>query len=137
MLAINSLLKCREGYVHASPLLNASGMPSPPHEAVTAGTQTLLERQSPPSIPPTAPPALLTSCIINKPETGYSLFAPVLYSRIFWNIPYIRIRYSQVFFFTLEDMKIHQFVSEKQLFANDFSTVCSHWLILISSFRSS
>lgn len=50
-LAINSLLKCHEGYMHPSPLLNASGMPSPPHEAVTAGTRTLLDRQSPPSLP--------------------------------------------------------------------------------------
>lgn len=41
------------------------------------------------------------------------------------------------FTFTLEDTTIHRFLSEKQLFANKSSTVCSRWLVLISSFRCS
>lgn len=84
-LAINSLLKCNEGYMHPSPLLNTSGMPSPLYKAVTASTKPLFDRQIPPSPPflPLLSLPFLTSC---NHKQARNRLQPICSSTLFQNI---------------------------------------------------
>lgn len=77
---------------------------------------------------------------LTSPTISRNRLQPICSSTLFQNIlehPIYQNTLLPSVFFTREDMKIRQFVSEKQLFANKSSTVCSRWLILISSFRCS